>query len=98
MTRSRFPDFNCVYTFIQVVHTEFIKVICTEFKSLSKLSQEQAAAAVIIALISDKKNSRKKRQKTKVGMKSWLERRKNLEFYETLLAELWSEDEYYYKI
>ena len=52
MTHIRFLDFHCVYTVIQVVHTEFIKVVCTEysaFKSLSKMSQEQAAAAVIIA-------------------------------------------------
>ena len=30
-------------------------------------------------------------------MKLWLERRKNLEFYENLLAELRLEDEYNYK-
>ena len=31
-------------------------------------------------------------------MKPWLKRRKNLEFYETLLAELLLEEEYDYKI
>ena len=31
-------------------------------------------------------------------MKPWLKRRKNLEFYETLLAELWLEYEYNYNI
>ena len=31
-------------------------------------------------------------------MKAWLKRRKNLEFYETLLAELLLEEEYDYKI
>ena len=31
-------------------------------------------------------------------MKPWLKRRKNLEFYETLLAELQLKDEYNYKI
>ena len=30
-------------------------------------------------------------------MKTWLERRKNLEFYEILLAELRLKDEYNYK-
>ena len=44
MIRSRFSDFYCVNTFIQLVHTEFIKVVLTEcsaFKSFSKMSQEQ---------------------------------------------------------
>ena len=31
-------------------------------------------------------------------VKPWLQRRKNLEFYETLLAELWLKDEYSYNI
>ena len=64
MTHNRFSNFHCVYTIIQVVHTEFIKVVLTEysaFKSSSKMIQEQAAAAVIIALISEKNKSRKKR-------------------------------------
>ena len=59
-----FQIFICVYTIIQVVHTEFIKVVLTKysaFKSSSKMIQEQAAAAVIIALISEKNKSRKKR-------------------------------------
>ena len=54
----------CVYTIIQVVHTEFIKVVLTKyssFKSSSELIQEQATAAVIIGLISEKNKSRKKR-------------------------------------
>ena len=49
--------------------------------------QEQAAAAVIIAIIFEKNKSRKNREKRSVCVKSWLKRRKNLEFYETLLAE-----------
>ena len=61
------------------------------------MSHEQAASAVIIALISKKNKSRKKRQKRKVRIKLWLKRRKNLGFYETLVAELRSEDEYNYK-
>ena len=31
-------------------------------------------------------------------MKPWLKRKKNLEFYETLLAELRLQDEHYYNI
>ena len=31
-------------------------------------------------------------------MKPWLKRRKNSEFYETLVAELWLENEYNYNI
>ena len=31
-------------------------------------------------------------------MKAWLKRRKNLELYGTLLAELWLEEEYNYNI
>ena len=59
MTHNRFLDSHCVYTFIQVVHTEFIKVVRTEysgFKSLSKVSQEQAGTAVITAQISENNN------------------------------------------
>ena len=91
MTHSRFSDFHCVYTFIQVVHTEFIKVVRTEysaFKSLSKMKQEQAAAAVIIALIYGKSKSKEKKQKERIYIKAWLKRRKKLGFYEILLAEL----------
>ena len=57
------------------------------FKSLSKMTQEQATAAVIIGLTSEKNKSRKKRQERKVGMKPWLKRKKNVGFYETA-AEL----------
>ena len=49
--------------------------------------QEQPAVVIIIALISEKNKSRKKRKKREESVKSWLKRRKNLEFYETLLAE-----------
>ena len=69
MTHNRFSDFHCVCTFIQVVHTEIIKVVWTEylaFTSLSKMSPEQAASAVIIALISKENMSKKKKQKREV--------------------------------
>ena len=62
MTDNRFSNFHCVYTTIQVVHTEFIKVVLTKysaFKSSSKIIQEQATAAVIIALISEKNKGRR---------------------------------------
>ena len=55
MTHNRFSDFHCIYTFIQVVHTDIIKFVRTEysaFESLSKMIREQAAEAVIIAVIS----------------------------------------------
>ena len=45
MTHNRFSDFDCVYTLIQVVHTQFVKVARTEysvFMSLSKMIQEHA--------------------------------------------------------
>ena len=67
MTHSRFANFHCVYTIIQVVHTEYTKVVLTEYsacKSSSKMIEEQAAAAVIITLISEKNNSRKKKKQT----------------------------------
>ena len=51
---------------MQVVHTEFIKVLRTDysaFKGSSKMIQEQAAAAVIVALISEKNKSIKNRKK-----------------------------------
>ena len=59
--------------------------------------QEQATAAAIIALTSENNKSRKKRKK-RVCVKPWLKRRKNLEFYQTLPAELQLEDEYNYNI
>ena len=55
MTHNRFSDFHCIYTFIQVVHTDIIKFVRIEysaFESLSKMIREQAAEAVIIAVIS----------------------------------------------
>ena len=69
MTYNRFWNFHCVYTMIQVVHTEFIKVVLAEysaFKNSSKMIQEKAAAVIIIALISKKNKSRKKRKKEKI--------------------------------
>ena len=65
MTHNRFSNFHCFYTIIQVVHTQFIKVVLTEysaFKSLCKMIQKQAAEAVIIALISEKKSQRKRKK------------------------------------
>ena len=100
MTHNRFSDFHYIHTFIQIVNTEFIKVVLTEysaFKSLSKMIQEQVAASVIITLISEKSKSRKKRQKRKTCVKPWLKRRKNFEFHETLLVELQFEDKYNHK-
>ena len=93
MNPNQFSDF---YTSIQVAQNKFIKsrTEYTAFKSLSKMSQEQAAAVVIIALTSE---SREKRQKIKVGMKLCPKRRKNFGFYETLLAKLRLEDEYSHK-
>ena len=57
-----FQIFIYVYTIIQVVHTEFIKVVLTKysaFKSPSKMIQEEAAVAIIIAVISEKKSQEK---------------------------------------
>ena len=65
MTHNQFSSFYCVYTIIQAVRTEFIKVFFTDYsavKSSSKTILEQTAAAVIVALISDKSKSRKKRK------------------------------------
>ena len=100
MTRHRFSNFHWVFTIMQVVHTEFIKVVITEysaFKSSSKMIQGQAAAAVIIALIS-KKISQGKREKRRVCVKPCLKRRKNLKFHGTLLAELRLEHDFNYNI
>ena len=60
--------------------------------------EEQATSAVIVALISEKNKSRENRKKSIVCVKPWVKRRKNLDFYETLLAELWLEYEYNYDI
>ena len=60
--------------------------------------QNQAAKAVIITLIYEKNKSKKKKKNWRVYVKPWLKRRKNLEYYETLLPELQLEDEYNYNI
>ena len=57
--------------------------------------QKQAAEAVIIALISEKSKSKKKKKERRVCVKPWL-KKKNLEYYETMLPELQLEDEYNY--
>ena len=65
MTHSRFSNFHCVYTIIQAVHTELIKIVLTEYSafiSSNKMIQEQAAAAVIISLVSEKNKSKKKKK------------------------------------
>ena len=67
MTHSWFSNFHCVYTLIQVVHTEFQKNVPTEYsafkRSSIKMIQEQAVAAVIFPLISEKSKSREKVKK-----------------------------------
>ena len=50
------------------------------------MNKEQAVAAVIIALISKKNKSRKKQKRKKSG--TLAKKKKNLEFFESLLAEL----------
>ena len=60
--------------------------------------QEQAVAAVVIALAkSREKQVKEKRKKGRVSVRPWLKRRKNSEFYETLLADLSLEEESNYK-
>ena len=60
--------------------------------------QEQAVVAVVIALAkSREKQVKEKRKKGRVSVRPWLKRRKNSEFYETLLADLWLEEERNYK-
>ena len=80
------------YRVIKFVHTAY-----SIFRSLNTISEKQAAAATIIALLLKKKKKRKSRQKRKVWVKPWLKRRRSLGVYETLLAELWLEDECNYK-
>ena len=60
--------------------------------------QEQDTAAVIIALIFEKKTSQGKRDKKEGLSEALAWKKKNLRFYETLLAELRLEDEYNYNI
>ena len=57
--------------------------------------QKQAAEAVIISLISEKSKSKKKKKERRVCVKPCL-KKKNLEYYETMLPELQLEDEYNY--
>ena len=73
--------FHCICTFIQVVPTEVIKVVPTEywaFKSLSKMSQEQAAEQAKYCTNFWEKEVNKKRQKRKVAMKLWLKGKEKL--------------------
>ena len=72
MIGNRFSGFHCVYTFMQVVHTNFIKVVLTEysaFKNSSQMIQEEAAATVITVTIYERNRSTKKRQKRNFGIK-----------------------------
>ena len=55
-THNQFSNFQCVYTNIQAVLTDY-----SALKSLSKIIQEQAAAAVIIVLIFEKNKSSEKK-------------------------------------
>ena len=69
---------------MQVVHTEFMKVVRTDysaFKSSGKMIQEQAAATVTIALISEKNKPRKNRKKKRLCVKPWLKRRNNFKSF-----------------
>ena len=91
MTHNRLSNFCGVCTIIQIVHIKFITVALADysgFRSSSKMTEEQVAAAA----------SQGKREKKGVYVKAWLKRRKNLELYGTLLAELQLEQEYNYNI
>ena len=68
MTRNRLSASHYVYSFIQVGHTDFINVLHTEysaFKTLNKISEEQAAATITLALISKEKQVKEKEAKKK---------------------------------
>ena len=68
MTRNRLSTSHYVYSFIQVVHFDFINVFYTEysaFKTLNKISEEQAAATITLALISREKQVKEKEAKKK---------------------------------
>ena len=68
MTRNRLSTSHYAYSFIQVVHTDFINVLHTEysaFKTLNKISEEQAAATITLALISKEKQVKEKEAKKK---------------------------------
>ena len=68
MTRNRLSTSHYAYSFIQVVHTDFINVFHTEysaFKTLNKISEEQAAATITLALISKEKQVKEKEAKKK---------------------------------
>ena len=45
MTHNRFSDFHCVYTILQVVHTEFIKVVLTEYSAFKSLTKNDSRAS-----------------------------------------------------
>ena len=68
MTRNRLSASHYVYSFIQVGHTDLINVLHTEysaFKTLNKISEEQAAATITLALISKEKQVKEKEAKKK---------------------------------
>ena len=68
MTDNRFSDFHCVYTFMQVVHTEFIKVVRTDYsaiKSINKMSQDKTVAEVIFSTNSRENQKRKNKKESR---------------------------------
>ena len=88
---------------MQVVHTEFIKVSLTYrvfnlqvFKQND--SRTSCSSSDYCANFQKKQVTEKEKKKGEVSVQPWLKRIKNLEFYETLHAELRLEDNYNYDI
>ena len=89
--------FNCIYTIIQVVHTEFTKVVLTVYSVFQKFKQNDSRTSCTSSNYCtnfQEKQVKEKETKKKVCVKPWLKRRKKFGFYETLLAERQLEVEY----
>ena len=100
MTHNRLLIFlRRVYIIIQVVYTKFIKVVLFSLQEFKQIDSRTSCSSSNYCTNFREKKLRKKRKKKKyLCEKPWLKRRKNLEFYETLLAELLLEEEHNYII
>ena len=92
MTHNRFSDFHCVYTIIQVVHTEFVKVVLTSFKQ--NYSGISCSSNIHGTNFREKQVKEMEKKEEPVG-NLHLKEAKN---YEILQAEMRLQHEYNYKI
>ena len=87
MTPNLCSDFHCVYTIIQVVHTEFVKVVLTSFKQ--NYSRISCSSSIHGTNFREKQVKEMEKKEESVGNLDLKEEK----FYEILQAEMRLQDE-----